>query len=40
MTRLAAQAAASAEEDVVCEGEKAREERDAELRNEAVSLDD
>ena len=39
-SRLAAQAAASAEEDVVCEGEKTREERDAELRDEAVSLDD
>ena len=39
-SRLAAQAAASVEEDVVCEGEKTREERDAELRDEAVSLDD
>ena len=37
---MAAQAAASVEEDVVCEGEKTREERDAELRDEAVSLDD
>ena len=39
-SRLAAQAATSTDEDVVCEGEKTREERDAELRDEAVSLDD
>ena len=39
-SRLAAQAAASVEEGVVCEGEKTREERDAELRDEAVSLDE
>ena len=39
-SRLAAQAATSMDEDVVCEGEKTREERDAELRNEAESLDD
>ena len=32
--------ATSADEEVVCEGEKTREERDAELRGEAVSLDD
>ena len=31
---------ASADEEVVCEGEKTREERDAELRGEAVSLDE
>ena len=31
-SRLAAQAALSTDEDVVCEGEKTREERDAELR--------
>ena len=30
----------SADEEVVCEGEKTREERDAELRGEAVSLDE
>ena len=35
-SRLAAQAAVSAEEDVICEGEKTLEERDAELRDEAV----
>jgi hypothetical protein len=29
-----------ADEEVVCEGEKTREERDAELRGEAVSLDE
>ena len=32
--------ATSADEEVVCEGEKTREERDAELRGEAVSLDE
>ena len=33
--------APSADEEVVCEGEKTREERDAELvRGEAVSLDE
>ena len=39
---IAAQSAASKDEDedVVCEGEKTREEREAELRNEAVLLDD
>ena len=31
--------ATSADEEVVCEGEKTREERDAELRGEAVLLD-
>ena len=30
----------AAAEEVVCEGEKTREERDAELRGEAVSLDE
>ena len=30
----------SADEEIVCEGEKTREERDAELRGEAVSLDE
>ena len=40
-SRLAAgEAATSADEEVVCEGEKTREERDAELRGEAVSLDE
>ena len=39
-SRLAAQAALSTDDDVVCEGEKTREERDAELRDEAVSVDD
>ena len=39
-SRLAAQAAASTVEAVVCEGEKSREERVAELRCEAVPLDD
>eukprot|EP00964_Phaeocystis_antarctica_P029553 scaffold16659_cov70-Phaeocystis_antarctica.AAC.5 len=38
---VAAEAVAtSADEEVVCEGEKTREERDAELRGEAVSLDE
>ena len=32
--------ATSADEELVCEGEKTREERDAELRGEAVSLDE
>ena len=32
--------APSANEEVVCEGEKTREERNAELRGEAVSLDE
>ena len=36
----AAEAAASTDEEVVCEGEKTREERDAELHGEAVSLDE
>ena len=36
----AAEAATSADEEVVCEGEKTRDERDAELRGEAVSLDE
>ena len=42
VTRLAAAeaVATSADEEVVCEGEKTREERDAELRGEAVSLDE
>ena len=35
----APKAATSADEEVVCEGEKTREERDAELRGEAVPLD-
>ena len=41
-SRLAAAeaVATSADEEVVCEGEKTREERDAELRGEAVSLDE
>ena len=40
-SRLAAAeaVATSADEEVVCEGENTREERDAELRGEAVSLD-
>ena len=40
-SRLAAAeaVATSADEEVVCEGEKTREERDAELRGEAVLLD-
>ena len=38
---LAAEAATSTDEEVVCEGEKTREEPDAELvRGEAVSLDE
>ena len=36
----APRAATSADEEVVCEGEKTREERDVELRGEAVSLDE
>ena len=32
--------ATSTDEEVVCEGEKTREERDAELRGEAVLLDE
>ena len=36
----AAEEATSTVEEVVCEGEKTREERDAELRGEAVSLDE
>ena len=36
----AAEVATSADEKVVCEGAKTREERDAELRGKAVSLDD
>ena len=41
-SRLAAAeaVATSADEEVVFEGEKTREERDAELRGEAVSLDE
>ena len=41
-SRLAAAeaVATSADEEVVCEGEKTREERDAELRGEAVLLDE
>ena len=41
-SRLAAAeaVATSADEEVVCKGEKTREERDAELRGEAVSLDE
>ena len=35
-----ARARTSADEEVVFEGEKTREERDAELRGEAVSLDE
>ena len=40
-SRLAAAeaVATSADEEVVCKGEKTREERDAELRGEAVLLD-
>ena len=36
----AAEAATSTDEEVVCEGEKTREERDAELRGEAVPVDE
>ncbi len=36
----AAEAATSTDEEVVCEAEKKREERDVELRGEAVSLQD
>ena len=40
-SRLAAQAAGSTSDDLVCEGEKTREERDAtRLCAEAVMLDD
>ena len=43
-SRLAAAEAvatsADEEQEVVCEGEKTREERDAELRGEAVSLEE
>jgi len=42
-SRLASQMATSTGDDddaVVCEGEKTREERDRELRAEAVSIDD
>ena len=41
-SRLAAAeaVATSADEEVVCEGKKKREERDAELRGGAVSLDE
>ena len=41
-SRLAAAeaGATSSDEEVVCEGEKTREERDAELRGEAVLLDE
>ena len=37
---VAAEAATSTDEEVVCEGEKTHEERDAELRGEAVPVDE
>ena len=37
---VAAEAATSTDEEVVCEGEKTHKERDAELRGEAVPVDE